>query len=180
MKSINPRRHLLPAAVVLLLACAVLVAPASSKRVSGANSDEYTALAVVADDDAYVSAEQPDVSFNSTGLELTDGTLGLLKFTVTGTPEPITTVKVKLFSELAGGSLNVYAVSPNGWNEEDVTWNTRPALGDILTQVQNVEDKTVRIDLPHEYVNGRRHLRDRARCERRRPALRDQGNQAQL
>ena len=91
--------------------------------------------------DAYVQTDRPDKNYGSaTHLRLRLSTTiyeSLVRFDVNGLVAPPTRATLRLFvtddSPSAGA---VSRVDPNSWSEATVTWNTRPALGDLVAADQ--------------------------------------------
>ena len=87
-------------------------------------------------DDAYVRLNFPD---ENTGSQTTlrtyqgDQTMSYLRFNAAGITGPIDNVKLRLYvsdpSDVAG---SIYTVGDTTWSESTITWNTRPAVGNLL------------------------------------------------
>jgi PKD repeat protein len=89
-------------------------------------------------DDAYVRSNYP--SENTGGAATlrtyksgTTETHSYLKFSVSGLAGSVKSVKLRLYvtdGSAAAGSL--FSVPDTSWNEETITWNTKPAVGSLL------------------------------------------------
>ncbi len=145
-------------AAIAVVVTVALTAAVPAQTPQGASSDQYAEASVTPEDDVYVAQDQPDSNFNSRAenswLELNDRTLGLLKFTLDGAPSPVTSVKLRVVTASNGGTLTLYDVPSDSWDERSVTWITRPNLGRALTSIHDVRSGTLRIDLPAGHVPG--------------------------
>lgn len=128
-----------------------LVVADGSQPVQGSETAKETATA-----DAWFSKYNPTQgSGNTSTLELYTGAYesnGLLKFDLSSIPNgsAINTVELKLHvSSASGNNRQIAFYKVNGsWKEYDVTWNTKPAFGDLLLW-QDVSDLgTLTIDEP--------------------------------
>jgi probable HAF family extracellular repeat protein len=99
---------------------------------------------LVAVADAHVRSDNANVAFGSlTLLEVqTNGASGptrdsYMRFDLSGVTN-ISSAKIRIFSSLSGsgtGSGTYYSVADVTWDEATVTWNTRPALSNVLSHV---------------------------------------------
>ncbi len=113
-------------------------------------------------DDAYVTSAMPDANFGSSTL-LRHGLsrISYLRFVV---PDgvPVASASLLLVASSSGDSATVWPVASNTWEEETITWNTRPflggtALGGITPQVLGgtyVVDLSSHIAAPGTYSIG--------------------------
>lgn len=63
--------------------------------------------------------------------------VGFLKFDLSAVPNTITTVKLRLFGYLSYSdplAIQVFSVANTSWSESQLTWNSKPAVGDLLAQ----------------------------------------------
>jgi PKD repeat protein len=83
--------------------------------------------------DAYVTSSSPAGNFGSaTTLRARPGVVGHLKFAVSGTGGA-SRVTLRLFvTDATAGTVSAYAVAGTTWGESSITWNTAPAVGELL------------------------------------------------
>jgi hypothetical protein len=80
-------------------------------------------------DDAYVSDAEPDANFgNSTLLLVSAGQISYLRFTVPDLGD-VASATLSVVAATSGDTATVWPVASTSWEEETVTWNTRPFLG---------------------------------------------------
>ena len=107
-------------------------------------------------------------NFGSAGvLELSQGSGGvnkriaLVKFDLSGVQTPVTSATLRLYGSLSqsssvgGINTQVFSSDANAWNEQTVTWNTRPGFGTNLAEfaVTGTADQWYEVDVT-DYVNA--------------------------
>lgn len=80
-------------------------------------------------DDAYVSSAEPDANFGASTLLLVGaGQIVYLRFQVPDVGE-VVDAKLRLVAAASLDTATVYPVASTTWEEETLTWNTRPFVG---------------------------------------------------
>ena len=80
-------------------------------------------------DDAYVSSAEPNANFGSSTLLLvSEGQISYLRFDI---PDlgGVSSAELRLVAATSGDTATVWPVASTTWEEETITWNTRPFLG---------------------------------------------------
>ena len=97
---------------------------------------------IVPDEDAMVQEASPDDNYGgNTSLRVRSSATGgkvfsFLKFTVSGSPD---SAVLHLRTEDKGiEECTVFSVSNTGWDEDSITWNSKPPMGSVLDTVSNV------------------------------------------
>lgn len=100
-------------------------------------------------DDAYVSAgDDGDVNFGDADklvvkLEGEYSKEAYLKFSLSEISDPVTTAVLRLKVRSTAESMHaVHGILEDSWNEDTITWDTRPAVGDELASLSVVADGT--------------------------------------
>jgi hypothetical protein len=88
-----------------------------------------SAVSCTPTDDAYVTNAFPDANFgSSTLLRYGPNRISYLRFTVPDLGE-VASAELVLVAATAGDTATVWPVTSTTWEEETLTWNTRPFLG---------------------------------------------------
>ncbi|AFE06102.1 hypothetical protein COCOR_04925 [Corallococcus coralloides DSM 2259] len=108
----------------------------------------YETFGSAREGDAYMDAARPTTNFGDAPLLLVDGSpqqASYVKFSVTNDDASFPIVGARLRLGVVDGSTDGPAVyrTSTGWNEDTLTWNTRPApLGDPLGDLGSVESNS--------------------------------------
>ena len=99
---------------------------------------------ITAEADTYVHSLNPEENFGSEPWLYVDGLtqkITYLRFNVTGLSGPVYSARVRLYVDLSGDGGTIYHVSDSNWDENTVTYNSRPAIdGSALDNLGMVND----------------------------------------
>lgn len=134
-------------AISLVIVGAVLISIGSTILISG--------IALIGPgrhgpiDDTYVRSCYPNVTHGTEGIMLvqklqTDEAIGYLKFDLSGLPVSVksATLHLNYYSYEPGFDMELWSVKNDAWNEETLTWNTRPTETSKLGSVYISKERT--------------------------------------
>jgi len=104
-------------------------------------------------DDAYVEQQNPSMNFGGAtslgvrGSATSQEMVSYLKFVVDDVPGSIDEVLLKVYSTETIAGLGVYEVSDTVWNEDQITWGSRPSVGALIVNKPSVSDGWNTFDL---------------------------------
>jgi pectate lyase len=145
----QPRRLV---SILALLLCGALT-PALLGHLPAAHAASDVSFGPVAD--SFVSSSEPDQNFNTSARLNADAKpqiRSFMRFVVSGTGQnSVSQVRLRLYvaEPSADAGLKVFR-SDAGWDEATVTWNTQPALGELVAETLPTalpQDSWVEVDL---------------------------------
>ncbi|MCK5171794.1 MAG: DNRLRE domain-containing protein, partial [Planctomycetes bacterium] len=148
----NTRKHVICLIVVLMSVCGTNAYQASA-------ADGPTVVPFYATDDAHVKeANITAISGNTIDLELrlvgsNWGRVSYLKFDVSSLSGPVTGAVLKLYSVTQDGVVNAFEVADTSWEESSISWETRPATGDLIAGATAAPNSWFQIDVS-SYITG--------------------------